>query len=704
MTSFSTDRLVTRNRVVSLFILAWLLISIYLFFRHARNSALLWIVVPEWFRAIASLELQFPAEFWYALGIEFVSLLLHGIVGVLFLRLFIRLPWWVEWAAAVFIGIGLATFVLELWAIAFWLNRWTVLFTLIALIVLLLVAKQRWGWVPLDSTSSSGIAVGQPETRVETGFYWSAWSLLIGMTVLSFYHALLYPETYWDSLILYLHYGKLTYEQGGFPILYCLQVGLGLGANYPHLYPLHQAATAMLAGQWSDLYGQILATLAGLASLVVMYYTALRLFQDRLVAVFSVLCFRSIPFVCSYYVYASDYALVLFYTGLLLLVLLLFLQTPTLRSIQPLFAVAAIVPHINYLGWIVWPVVALAVGWLVARQGEYRPRWILLLLSIFGWLALASTWYARNWIVTGNPVYAFFPEIFGGKNIDLKVLESCNQEWLYHGDGAAELGDTLWTKLVISLKLFQIDWRFAPLLTGILLPSIILGWKRSQFFFYLSAAALFLLYGVYQYVISGLYWYHTIAMLPILAFFAGRFLHQIDDRFVRLGYYTLLLVASFVPGFTYSMMGPKIAECGLDAIQALLPRPGISSDLFYRYRFPDEFPFWRYINQHLEPKSVILTHDNRYHVYRDDLILIHLDDCGLTPHYGKPYVQIHQILWDTGVRYYFKIKDESTHPITVQLGHTFHLDDPRYYHPISVPLSNSTEYQLYRLVSPDANE
>jgi len=220
---------------------------------------------------------------------------------VLFLRLFRRLPYWVEIPAAGFMGIGLATFVLELWAIFFLLNRVTILLSLAGLIGLLLGLKRRWGWGEADPPPS---AAPLPD-RFQRGVYGCAWGLLAFLTVLSFYHAVLYPVNYWDALILYIHYGKLTWMQGGFPVLVCLQVGLGLGANYPHLYPLHQAVTATLWGSWSDLYGQLLPPLAGLGSLLALYYLAWRLFSNRLAAILAVLAFRSLPYVTTYFVWAS---------------------------------------------------------------------------------------------------------------------------------------------------------------------------------------------------------------------------------------------------------------------------------------------------------------------------------------------------------------------------------------------------------------
>lgn len=678
-----------KNTLVPLAILLWLGASVFIFFRIPQNVYLL-TTYPAFFRAIFELQFRLPDSFIGGLLAELVSLALHGVVGILFLRLCLRLPRWIEWIAGVFLGIGLANFILELWAIPFLLNRWTVLLSLMVLACLLGISKKRWGWVndeeeilPCNSSPDSS----------EKILYRCAWGVLSFIIALSFYHALFFPVNYWDALILYIHYGKITYQQGGFPILACLQVGLGLGANYPHLYPLHQAATAMLAGHWSDIYGQLLPPLAGLGSVLVIFHLGMRLFKNRLAAVFSALVFRSIPYVSTYYVYESDYSLVMLYTALFLLFLERFLAVPSLRRLTPILAVSAIFPHINYLGWIVWPPIALAIAWRYRALADNDRRWLWKISAwLLFWFGLGLTWYIRNWIVTGNPVYAFFPEIFGGKNINLEVLQSCNQEWTAHGLGAAQFGHTLWAKIGNSLLFFAVDWRFSPLVTGIMLPGLAIGWKRKQPFFLISAS-LFALYFIYQYIISGLYWYHTIAVFPILGLFAGRFLAQIENRIILAGFCILLSIAALIPGGSVAVMGSKIHDPRLP----LFAHPGLSLEEFNRFAFPDVAPVWRYVNKNLEKNAVVLTHDNRYHVYRDDIQIIHLDDCGLTPFYGKPYPEVHRELLRRGCRYYLYIHDEDDHPITARLGHKQYLNDPKFFTLLYSSGSDPQSARLYRL-------
>ncbi len=644
-------------------------------------------VFPSFFQALSRLNFRWPDLFFLHLGYELIALLLNAIIGLLFLRLFVRLPHLLEWITGIFLGIGLSTFVLEGFAIFFLLNRFTILSTYLGLVVIFLLIKKKWGWSECTPEFNS-----EPlQERWQFWFYGTAFIILTIIVLLNIYHSIFFPVTYWDALIYYIHYGEMTYKQGGFPVLVCLQVGLGLGANYPHLYALHQASTATLFGQWADLYGQLLMPVAGLASLVVLYYLLLHFFKNRLIAILSILVFRCVPYVTSYFIWASDYALVMVYTSIFLIFMACYLERRSLRSLQPLLCVAAIFPHINYLGWIVWPVLVVAI--LLAHffgRNINKISIAKLLLMLLIWGVLASTWNLRNEIVTGNPVYAFFPEIFGGKNINMDVLASCNQEWLYHGYGAKSLGTTLFEKVLNSLRDFLVGWHFAPALLGILIPSFFFGWTQKWKFFGALTVLLFL-YFIYQFIISGLYWYHTIAVIPILSLFVGRFLSVISNRIIFLLFALFILISGIVPGISYSIMGSKHANPQLP----YFAHPGMEPETFYRYEYPEEASVWKYINHNLEKGAIILTHDNRYHVFRDDLEIIHLDDCGLTHLYGQPYPQNHDYLLKQGIHYYLRIGNhEQSHPILKQLGHNAYLNNPTYFKKVM----ESDSVSLYKLI------
>ena len=64
----------------------------------------------------------------------------------------------------------------------------------------------------------------------------------------------------------------------------------------------------------------------------------------------------------------------------------------------------------------------LGLGILAAGRGGWKPR--VRDAAIFGLAALVAggAWYARAYVHTGNPVYPFFRQVFGGSGID-EVLD-----------------------------------------------------------------------------------------------------------------------------------------------------------------------------------------------------------------------------------------------------------------------------------------
>ncbi|HQH71020.1 MAG TPA: hypothetical protein PK360_02965, partial [bacterium] len=180
---------------VSAAVLGFMAVSFVQFFRYPLNPPLLTLVFPAFFKAVSAIAWRVPEGFWPSLAFETLSLALHGAAGGLFLRLFRRLPIYVEIPAAVFVGIGLATFVLEFWAIFFLLNRITIMLSLAGLILLLLGFKKRWGW----AESVPPPAAPPLPDRWQRGVYGCAWGLLAFITALSFYHAVLFPVNYWDA-------------------------------------------------------------------------------------------------------------------------------------------------------------------------------------------------------------------------------------------------------------------------------------------------------------------------------------------------------------------------------------------------------------------------------------------------------------------------------------------------------------------------
>ncbi len=538
-------------------------------------------------------------------------------------------------------------------------------------IVILILAGLFLGLLYLWNPGRKNIVnVEQKPTKQQKdkGIFYFALGLIGMITGLSFYHALFYPETYWDSLIYYLHYGKMTWQQHGFPVLYCAQVGLGLGANYPHLYHLLCAVFATLFGHYTDMYGQFLSPFAGLLATFLIYETGKITFEDRITAILATLLFRAIPYTNIYFTYATDYSLVMMFTAAFLYSSAQYIKTGHRFYLIQLAIITGTLPNINYLGWTYLPVFLLVIydkrGILTPlRRYAGFPTLIIFLLGL--------PWYLRNWLVTGNPVYAFYPKIFGGKHINMDVLVSCYKEWTANGIGVP--GTTILSHLVNAPRWFFLIWQVEPVLFAFTVPGIIylifFIWNKAESQVQRQIGWITLsLFGLgvfYHLVVSNLYLYQIVFILPGMAILGGFAICDTINGVKWMKYPTvgLVFLVALVPGLSMSLMGPHIMEPHLIALQ----NPGLSKEKFYEIKFPVESQMWNYINKNLH-NTKILTHENRYHVFNDDITLRHLDDWDIQPLYQENDItKKAKQLYDMGIRYYLFIPNEKNHPIVAKL-------------------------------------
>lgn len=290
-----------------------------------------------------------------------------------------------------------------------------------------------------------------PGGWVDRVFLGGAAVMIVLITLATFWHALFFPETYWDSLILYLGYGRMTFLEHAFPFKAEAQVGIGLGANYPHLFSNHAAVCSTLFNHWSDLHARFAAPLAGLCATILIHQTLLILWQSHTTAAAGTLLFRAVPNGIAYSTYASDYAFSMLFIAAFLYCLALHARDRSRGTLALLTLIPAISMHLNYLMgilWIPWALGVIAVAWLGqerqtlagATRGLLRDRflWIVFLAG----LALASPWYIRNLMLTNNPVYAFFPNIFTSSiRVNRDVLKSAELEWFRNGDGVGRVAE-----------------------------------------------------------------------------------------------------------------------------------------------------------------------------------------------------------------------------------------------------------------------
>ena len=704
----------------------------------------------------------------YSLGALFVLVIL-GWFFVETLEVYLPEP---PLAAVSFIlGAGLAGFLFELLAMAGLLARpWVFIVPGLAILALwpltVLATRRR----PETGEGGAGGRVEQAMRReyarerlrgtlihpVGAGprlFQAVAFGLLAALTLLSFYHAVLYPEVYWDSLILYLGYARMMFLERGIVEKVVAQVGIGLGANYPHLYALLGAAAAAAADHWTELPQRWIAPACGLASTILVYYTVRQLTRHVNFSLAVTLLYRATPLGMAYDQYASDYAVALALTAAFLYLALLYVETGLRGYFILATLLVALAMHLNYLMGLLWlpwggMILAAHVGLPTPedeeteaaarayRQAAQTPRHELdrefgafpeapwtyhrrrpglgaflrsrtFGLTLIACLAVASTWHVRNWVVTGNPVYAFFPRIFGGRNINPEVLASAEEEWTRNGAGIGSLAGDLpgrvrasWLYFVgvgrdeAGAIRFPAAWRLQPffptfVLAGALIflarlaaaPWTYRALARGRVAFFdpaLRFGALSVLFAAallaYHYVLAPFYLYQIIMILPAFAVLASYAYPYWRLKGWRSAWGGLALVVGVIPGLAMGLMGfkvfsvpvgPERREPAIDLTVFRNPNP--DRERFYRWRFGDDAVMWSYINERLQGEK-ILTHENRHLVFDPSITLVHLDDWAMQQLWDQPAREKVRFLKELGVRYYLRVPNEVNHPINARMG------------------------------------
>jgi hypothetical protein len=682
---------------------------------------------------------------------SFVPIAFYLLLGHLLLNCFdIFVPRLVHISLCFVLGLSMATFLGEICGIFGFFYGWAILALLLATSVALLVSSSAH-WVrpvKISKGYADDYLMRSAQRSVASNIYsrtiippvgsfqvtcailFSGGIILIAF--LNFYHALFYPIAYWDSLS-YLGMARSLYLNHRFPVKIVAQMGIGTGSNYPQMYRLASAVPSAIFGFWSDYHAKILAPVCCVGSLLLIYHMILRLSRVTLTALAMTLLFCAIPYGIRYFTLTSDYALAILFTAAFLYLSIMYIDT-RLRSYAMLSAiVAAFACHINYL----MPLLLFAWFFLIflvhrkvpmlsdqeefsERLGDperlreivepeytYNDDWDTLgelfksgyfLRLIFMCFLIISPWYARNWILTGNPVYPYFSSIFGGKNINPEILTSMQGEWLENGDGIDKatlylvsqkiqrgeipeekrhiwisdndanegLHFTLPAKIIATfyyLVLFpQWSWLLAPLFLALSLPGIFI-WAvqaltrkikgerhpksgrivkdltNTQKAIFLALFIFFCLIS-YHYFLAGYYLYQIIPILIPIVLFAFIALEPFTGDGMRNLFHLWCLLVIVLPGLPFSLMNFNITnEVTMEDKREL---PWQLPALRHPGMSPDEFYSHVFgddakMIDHINTLilgKTLLTHDNRYLLYDASIKIVHLDDWEIQKTYG----------------------------------------------------------------------
>lgn len=587
-----------------------------------------------------------------------------------------------------------------------------------------------------------------PRTFAERSFAGLCGTLIALITLAVFYHALLYPEAYWDSLILYLGYARMMFLEQGVVRKVTGQVGIGLGANYPHMFEFLGAGFCAVAGSWSELPQRLLSPAAGTAAALLVFSVVLRMSRHLNFALAVTLLYRSVPLGISFDQYATNYSMTVFVAAAFLYLALLYIETGVRSHFVLLTLLVGFGMHINYLMgilWAPWGMTLLAAHFAVPRDADEedeeadghaedrfdlaraliltgdtptggtscggspppeRPRYPDrpgLLRFVFSrpflftfaiTVALGSTWHLRNWIVTGNPVYAFFPEVFGGRNINPEVMRSAAEEWLTNGAGIGRHGEDFASRVRATWDFTVHGWRLGAIPQGFVFAAIPLllarmlvsagrrasrsgrGGVDSGSRFMLVVLTLTICLFAYKYLLAPYYLYQILMILPCFAVLLVAFRQWWAGPVARRAAGALVLLTGLVPGLAMALMGFKVANPVFDPVTGRMESPLAlyafrhplpPAEVMYRWRYDRDASMAGFVSRNLAGRR-ILTHENRHLMFDPSVTLVHLDDWEMQRLWDRPAAEQTAALLAAGIEYYLYVPNEEAHRVNRRMG------------------------------------
>lgn len=710
------------------------------------------------------------------------AMFFYWLTGNRFLRcLDIYIPKTARIGISFVIGLSICTFVGELLGIAGLFSRWYIIAALFFVFIIInLAAYKRQRIRPYNSKQEDDYySLRRVRNRMAGEYYENTLILpsnklqkgagailLFGtflIVLLTFYHGVLFPMAYWDSFS-YLGMARMLMLEHHFPRVVVAQMGIGTGSNYPQMYRLASALPCSVAGSWTTAPARMLAPLAGLFSLLLVYHTILRITRTRLIALSLALIFACIPYGIRFFTFTSDYSLTILFTAAFLYLAWMYVEKGLKEYLILSGLVAAFACHINYLmpllgiTWLIMIVTAHAgrkekekteipdpydynyeeIEFDEIREPDFtyadheslfskvKNRRLYLYILIF--LMIASPWYIRNIIVTGNPVYPYFSGIFDGKRINPEVMESMQGEWLENGDGISKAALALFVKKQDNMKdetrnrwLVEKDeedmpsfslyarimatpyyfitsrgwsWALAPVFMAFCIPGLLiflqslLFRKRLQIDkedlslqgsltdlhrFGIPVLFLFTALFGYHYLMAGYYLYQIIAVIVPIIIFTAFSIQALPGKTRNIA--VVIAMAIFIlPGLPFAMMNFKIPhQITIEGKKespvelALLRRPGLPDEIFNEFLFGADMRMLRYVNKSARDKT-ILTHDNRYLLYHPSIKIVHLDDWRIQKLYNEPEIMKKlETFNELNIFYYLKITMQEKHRILERL-------------------------------------
>jgi len=479
--------------------------------------------------------------------------------------------------------------------------------------------------------------------KVERPKHFRRWLLLllpvIFIFAFIFYHSLFIPVVHWDATVYHVPVADIMFRHHGIPLIAGPAVGLPMSANYPPFFSSIGAYYFVQIGAVDDIYLRAIPPLMGLLTLTVVYKIGKTLYNETFGKISAFLLLVS-PLFISKSVYALNYTTLLFFVSISALFQLYAIREQKSRywTIAGIFYGLAML--VSYQAFYFLPICLLAIVYTFARESGKSRRNIL--IFIFVTSSIGSTWYIRNIVLLGNPVYPFFHTILGGKYIYPPLVD-----WILSDIRISSIG-IFYGTLTPSI----IDWVLFPFINRLHYPAIsvlsLLGiaigvaLKRKSFWFILALALS--PYLILQSGVSFVFPRYFLLPLPGFALLAGLPITYAIEQYrsfsklarnngrvvgvfiiLVLGLTILFPTLPHAIGGKLSYVTSKPFSEPPDDILFFLTHPGVNNWTAMEKMFGDRVKSWKWVNDHLNDIERIATFETEVYYIKNYENILYLD-------------------------------------------------------------------------------
>ncbi|RLF14204.1 MAG: hypothetical protein DRJ97_06690, partial [Thermoprotei archaeon] len=392
--------------------------------------------------------------------------------------------------------------------------------------------------------------------------------------------------------------------------------GLEMSSNYPPLMPALGAYFYVQAGAAEDLYLKAISPLMALLSLLCIYELGLMLRGPRLGLLASFIALTT-PLFILYGIYETNYMLLMFFSSAAFLAALQGLsgEGKVFWVLSGVFCGFALLT--SYQGMFVAAVILIASLFKLREGGA----WFLLPA-----LAIPSIWLARNFILTGDPLYPLLSLMIKPSWLPCQMLKA-TLSYISRDSFKAFFGHvepSPWDYLrALFLNLVHYPSYSAPLLLGLLIVLV-----RREFKWIL--VALWSLLPLLS-ALTGLTWVFPryflltvpgfaliVALALDLAFNSIEHLRGNVNAYLKASLMLLLTISVIYPALPYALTGKMALDAGYvrppeDPLY-YFKRPGLKVPDFYHSQVKEA---WTWLNERLSERAKLGTMDSRLYYVKD---------------------------------------------------------------------------------------